>query len=53
MRKGTLDDPKGFAKDVSATGHWGNGDYELLLKPGDDLNYLMFLVGQSYKKNSS
>lgn len=53
MRKGTLDDPKGFAKDVSTTGHWGNGDYEVLLKPGDDLNYLMFLVGQSYKKNSS
>ncbi len=53
MRQGTLDDPKEFTRDVSKIGHNGNGDYELKIQPGDDLNYLMYLVGQSYKKNSS
>lgn len=53
MRQGTLDDPKEFTRDVSNIGHYGNGDYELKIHPGDDLNYLMYLVGQSYKKNSS
>ncbi|MDP3035688.1 MAG: DUF5655 domain-containing protein [Methanobacteriaceae archaeon] len=53
MRKGTLDDPKEFSRDVSNIGHNGNGDYELKIQPGDDLNYLMYLVGQSYKTNSS
>jgi len=52
MRQGTLDDPKEFTRDVSNIGHYGNGDYELKIQPGDDLNYLMYLVGQSYKKNS-
>lgn len=49
---GELNDPKGLAKDVSNVGHWGMGDYEINLKPGDDLNYLMTLIEQSYKKNS-
>lgn len=29
--KGELDDPKKLARDVSEVGHWGNGDYEVLL----------------------
>lgn len=49
---GELNDPKGLTKDVSNVGHWGIGDYEINLKPGDDLNYLMTLIEQSYKKNS-
>jgi len=49
---GELNDPKELAKDVSNVGHWGIGDYEINLKPGDDLNYLMTLIEQSYKKNS-
>jgi predicted transport protein len=53
MRQGTLEDPKKITRDVSAVSHNGNGDYELKIQPGDDLNYLMYLVGQSYKKNSS
>ncbi|MDP1553025.1 MAG: DUF5655 domain-containing protein [Methanobacteriaceae archaeon] len=53
MTNGTLDDPKELTRDVSNIGHYGNGDYELKIQPGDDLNYLMYLVGQSYKKNSS
>ncbi len=52
LKKGNLDDPKYMAKDVSSTGHHGNGDYEITLTPDDDLDYLMTLIKQSYKKNS-
>ncbi len=52
LRKGTLDDPKKITRDVSNIGHYGNGDYEISLKPGDDLDYLMTLIRQSYKINS-
>jgi predicted transport protein len=50
LKKGQLDDPKGLTKDVSETGHWGNGDYEIRLSPNDELDYVMFLITQSYKK---
>jgi len=53
LTKGELDDPKNLAKDVSKTGHWGNGDYEITIKPNSDLDYLMTLIKQSYKKHSS
>jgi predicted transport protein len=45
-----LDDPKGVARDVSSIGHWGNGDYEIRVTPTTDLEYIMFLIHQSYKK---
>jgi predicted transport protein len=32
LPKGKLNDPQNIARDVSAIGHWGNGDYELILK---------------------
>lgn len=52
QRIGTLDDPKEITRDVSNVGHYGNGDYEISVKPGDDLDYLMTLISQSYKINS-
>ena len=51
MTKGELDDPRKMARDVSDVGHWGNGQYEIALKVGDDLDYLMTLVKQSYTRN--
>jgi len=51
MSKGELDDPKGIAKDVSTTGHWGNGDYEIKIRNDDDLEYILSLIKQSLKKN--
>jgi len=48
---GQLDDPKKLCRDVSTTGHWGNGDYELQVKNDDDLEYIMSLIKQSIKKN--
>ena len=53
LKKGALDDPRSMARDVSQVNHWGMGDYEISFKPDDDLDYLMTLINQSYKKNSS
>jgi predicted transport protein len=50
LKIGELDDPKNITKDVSNQGHWGNGDYEIRLYPDTDLDYVMFLINQSYKK---
>ena len=52
MSKGTLDDPKGIARDVSGIGHWGNGDYEIQINNTNDIEYIMTLAKQSYKKNT-
>ena len=52
VQKGAIDDPKNITRDISKVGHWGNGDYELKIKPGDDLDYLMTIIKQSYKINS-
>lgn len=47
LSKGALEDPKGIMRDVSNTGHWGNGDYETILKNTKDLEYVMSLIKQS------
>jgi predicted transport protein len=49
LPKGKLDDPKGITRDVSNIGHYGNGDYDLKVTPKSDLDYIMFLINQSYK----
>jgi predicted transport protein len=51
MTIGELDDPKGITRDVSSTGHWGNGDYELQINSDEDLEYILSLIKQSVKKN--
>ena len=52
LEKGTLDDPKGISRDISNIGHWGNGDYEIIIKSNENLDYIMSLIKQSYKKHS-
>jgi predicted transport protein len=49
LTKGTLDDSKMLMRDVSNTGHWGNGDYELVIKTTNDLEYIMSLIKQAIK----
>jgi predicted transport protein len=51
MNIGELDDPKGITRDVSSTGHWGNGDYELQITTDEHLEYILSLIKQSIKKN--
>nr|WP_288833735.1 DUF5655 domain-containing protein [uncultured Flavobacterium sp.] len=47
LKKGQLDDPKNLMKDVSETGHWGNGDYELVINNTTNLEYIMSLIKQA------
>ena len=49
LSKGKLDDPKGISRDISSIGHYGNGDYEVKVFPDTDIDYIMFLINQSYK----
>ena len=51
MSKGELDDTKGITRDVSTTGHWGNGDYEIQIRDDENLEYILSLVKQSIKRN--
>lgn len=47
LRKNKLDDPKKITRDVSSTGHWGNGDYEITIHNTHNLEYIMSLAKQS------
>lgn len=51
MSKGELKDPYNLARDVSSTGHWGNGDYEFILSSPSEFINIMPLIKQSYEKN--
>ncbi|HHF3661874.1 TPA: DUF5655 domain-containing protein [Haemophilus influenzae] len=46
---GELDDPKNLAKNVSNTGHWGYGDYEITIESTQYLEYIMSLIKQAIK----
>jgi predicted transport protein len=50
MKKGELDDPKGLCRDITLIGHYGNGDFDLKINEKTDLDYVIFLINQSYKK---
>ena len=47
LTKGNLDDPKNLMRDIANTGHWGNGDYETVVKDTKDLEYIMSLIKQT------
>ncbi len=52
VKQGDLKDPTSIATDVSTVGHWGNGDYQVLVTDNEILDYLMTLIRQSYRINS-
>jgi predicted transport protein len=47
LKKDKLDDPKKITRDVSEIGHWGNGDYELIVEDDSNLEYIMSLIKQA------
>jgi len=49
MKQGQLDDPRSETKDLSEKGHWGNGDYKFKFTPGEELEYGIYLIKQSYE----
>ncbi|WP_261827704.1 DUF5655 domain-containing protein [Inconstantimicrobium mannanitabidum] len=48
-KKGTINDSKNIAKDMSNTGHWGNGDYEIQISDDEELEYIFSLIKQVYR----
>lgn len=51
LKEGSLIDPLNLARDVSVLGHWGEGDYEIVLNENSDLVYVLSLVRQAYEKS--
>lgn len=49
MKEGTLNDPNKLMKTYGGKGHWGNGDYKITIDQNTDLDYMMFLINQSYQ----
>ena len=49
LKKGMLKDPIGMFRDVSNIGTFGVGEYEAVVKPDTDLDYLMSMVKQAYR----
>lgn len=49
MKDGTLNDPNNLMKKFEGKGHWGNGDYHTTIDNTTDLDYMMFLINQSYQ----
>lgn len=43
-----INDPKGICNDVTTKGKWGNGDVDLILKDESELDYIMYLIQQSF-----
>lgn len=51
MKKGSLSDPLKITKDISNTGHWGNGDYCVTINSEDEIDNIIPLIKQSLKVN--
>lgn len=49
MRFDEIHDPKGFCKDVTGLGRWGNGDVEIGLSSPDQLEDVMVLIEQPFE----
>ncbi len=47
-----IDDPKNMCTNVADKGRWGNGDIEVGLSSPDQIEYIMFLIRQSFEKHS-
>ena len=50
---GTLDDPKSMARDVSSTGHLGNGDYQIEISSEEKLDYVVGLIKQAINRKDN
>ena len=46
MKEGELDDPKKMTENVANKGHFGNGDYQIVVSDTKHLEYVMSLIKQ-------
>ena len=44
-----INDPKGLCEDVTGQGHWGNGDVQVGISSSGEIEYIMFLIRQSFE----
>jgi predicted transport protein len=54
LPRGKLNDPRNLVRDLTRpepVGHWGNGDYEVVIERVEDLDNIFDLVKQSYECN--
>ncbi len=54
IKSGQLDDPFNIARDMTKpepVGHWGNGDYEVVLERMEGIDKVFHLIKQSYELN--
>lgn len=51
MKRGSINDPLKLTKDISGIGHWGNGDYCIIIDKKDDIDNVIPLIKQSLKVN--
>jgi predicted transport protein len=47
-----INDPQGICKDITNLGRWGNGDVEVGFKSSTEIDYVMFLIQQSFDVHS-
>ena len=50
VNTGTLEDGRNIAKDVTSIGHYGTGDYEIIVDTDNDIEYIMSLIKQVVNK---
>lgn len=53
MKEGTLNDPNNLMETYHGRSHWGSGDYNINIDRDTDLDYMMFLIKQSYENQKS
>ncbi|GEB29898.1 Uncharacterized conserved protein [Enterococcus casseliflavus] len=49
LKYGELNDPENITRNVSETDHWGNGDYEIIMKDNQDIEYIASLIKDSWR----
>ena len=47
-----INDPQGICKNITNLGRWGNGDVEVAFASSTEIDYVMFLINQSFDKHS-
>ncbi len=52
MQFDEVNDPKGICRDITDKGRWGNGDVEVGISNFEELDYIMFLIKQTFDKVS-
>ncbi len=51
LKEGELKDKQGLARVVKDIGHWGNGDYEIVVSDNETFDYIISLIKQSIEAN--